>query len=142
MLQQVTLTRADSGASGNIHFSAIAFLDDRDSVATRLRREAYAGTALVPASPWLQAPAVGATRVEVRRTGSREVVARLRTIDGERPQWWVVQMRAVGGGWRSQLVHGSATEIALTAPADRLVVRPVDRRGIEGPAVAMRVTAP
>ncbi|MEY4608327.1 MAG: hypothetical protein RL625_544 [Gemmatimonadota bacterium] len=142
MLQQVTLTRADSGASGNIHFSAIAFLDDRDSVATRLRREAYAGTALVPASPWLQAPAVGATRVEVRRTGSREVVARLRTIDGERPQWWVVQMRAVGGGWRSQLVHGSATEIALTAPVDRLVVRPVDRRGIEGPAVAMRVAAP
>lgn len=142
MLQQVRLTRADSGASGNIHFSAIAFVGDRDSLATRLRREAYAGTALVPASPWLKAPAVGATRVEVRRAGSREVVARLRAVDGERPQWWMVQLRDAGGLWRSQLVHGSATEVRLTTPADRLVVRPVDRRGIEGPAVAMRVSAP
>jgi uncharacterized lipoprotein YddW (UPF0748 family) len=142
MLQQVKLTRADSGATGNIHFSAIAFLDDRDSVATRLRREAYAGTALVPASPWLKAPVVGATRVEVRRVDTREVTARLRSVDGERPQWWMVQLREVGGSWRSELLHGSATEVRLMAPVDRLVVRPVDRRGIEGPVVAMRVSAP
>ncbi|MFM8301302.1 MAG: hypothetical protein ACKN99_02045 [Gemmatimonadota bacterium] len=104
--------------------------------------EAEEGTALVPASPWLTAPAMGATRVEVRRAGSREVVARLRAVDGERPQWWMVQLRDADGSWRSQLLHGSATEVRLTTPADRLVVRPVDRRGIEGPAVAMRVSAP
>ena len=56
---QVALQRSRPAAGGHIHFSLIALQQDRDGLATLLQQGAYATPALVPATPWLSAPAVG-----------------------------------------------------------------------------------
>ena len=53
LLEQVRLTRGDSGASGNVHFSMNVLLQNRDSLGDRLVAGPYAAPALVPATPWL-----------------------------------------------------------------------------------------
>ncbi|MEN9628809.1 MAG: hypothetical protein RJA10_2036, partial [Pseudomonadota bacterium] len=54
ILHQIQLQRArGSQASGHIHFSMVALMQDRDGIATLLRNGPYAQAALVPATPWL-----------------------------------------------------------------------------------------
>jgi hypothetical protein len=71
LLEQVRLTRADSGASGNLHFTMGVFLQNRDSLGDRLIAGPYAVAALVPASPWLESRAPNAPRAKRAWTRSR-----------------------------------------------------------------------
>jgi uncharacterized lipoprotein YddW (UPF0748 family) len=58
IVNQIQATRkqaeTQSVASGNVHFSMKAFLNDWNKVRTRLRQGRYATPAFVPASPWLK----------------------------------------------------------------------------------------
>ncbi len=54
--EQIRLTRAQPGASGNVHFSMKVFMDDPDMLNETLARETYSDAALPPASPWLERP--------------------------------------------------------------------------------------
>ena len=136
---QVAVTRAEAGASGNIHFSAKVFLEDRDSISTRLARSIYAEPALVPPSPWMDVPPSGEPKVTVRRAVGGGLIASLAAAAGEVPRWWLVQTRLRSGEWRSSLVRGSAREVSITAAADRVAVRAVDRAAIEGPMQVIKV---
>ena len=87
---QLAVMRARPAAGGHIHFSLIALQQDRDGLATLLQQGAYATPALVPATPWLSAPAVGLPglrrvkgklRIE-RRPGRR----RARALGGVAPR--------------------------------------------------------
>lgn len=61
---QVALMRQAPATGGHLHFSMVALLKNRRGLADTLRTGAYAQPALVPATPWLSAPACGAPRLE------------------------------------------------------------------------------
>jgi uncharacterized lipoprotein YddW (UPF0748 family) len=143
--RQIEVTRGEAGASGNVHFSAKVFLDDRDSLATRLARGSYARLALVPPSPWMEVAPHDAPRVELRVTSgaaSRVRTLRVTTADGRpAPRWWLVQARTADGRWTSALHAGSALGVPLAASADRVAVRAVDRAAVLGPPTVMSIGA-
>ena len=138
LLEQVRLTRADSGATGNVHFSMIAFLQNRGGIIDQLLAGPYSMPALVPASPWLKdsvpaAPTVaarvdtlsGRTTVELSPSGSAPV------------RTWVVQA-LFGGTWMTNIVPGTVREHSFAA-ADAsarpsvVVVTAVGRTAVESP---------
>jgi len=162
---QIRVTRAEAGASGNVHFSAKVFLEDRDSLATRLSRHVYDETALVPASPWMRVARQGSPNVELRRgtngvltarltptaaVSADSVAARDSSANGGSttraaapaaitPRWWLVQTRRGDGTWESTILRGNAREITVPATTDRLAVRALDHAAIEGPPVVLRL---
>ena len=96
IVEQVTELRGRPAAGGHIHFSLIALQQDRDGLATQLQQGAYAAPALVPATPWLVAPAVGMPGL--RRVNSA-AGARLRieaAQAGAAPVRWAVWRRYGG----------------------------------------------
>jgi len=139
IVDQVVATRADPGASGNIHFSAKVFLEDRDSLATRLARQVYGDPALVPRSPWLAVAPQGEPTMDFKRSASGALSVLLTPEGEEAPHWWLVQTRVAGGIWRSAVFRGTIREIPIAAAADRVAVRAVDRASGESPMKVMRV---
>jgi len=122
IVDQVALQRARPGASGHIHFSMVALLQDRDGVATRLQQGAYATPALVPATPWLddQPPPAPVLRL----SGAQ---VRIEPAAGEAAARWAV-WRRVGGAWRFAVLPAAQRSFALDG-ADAVVVSAVDRVG-------------
>ena len=140
---QIRLTRAQAGATGNVHFSMKAFLRNQGGIADSLAVGAYAEPALVPESPWIPGRAPAAPRVRLLAPAGGRAVVAVEPGGGEgRPFLWVVRAR-YGALWRSEVVGGALDEVALTPPAtrgapDEVRVSGVDRGGREG--AAARVT--
>jgi hypothetical protein len=109
ILEQIRLTRAQPGATGNVHFSSGSFQKDPENLNERLVREAYAIPALVPASTWLPAPAMAvpsaAARIDIN-TSERVIDLGLGTLSSKLPWLWTVQVRT-NDGWTTQIVPGS-----------------------------------
>ena len=139
MVQQIMLTRDQTGAGGNVHYNMTALVRSVDDLAERLTTGPYAGPALVPASPWLSrqrpaTPMVSATR------GDRSITLRI-SIAKSTPvaRWWLVRSR-YRDGWHAQVVD-AGSPVVLVPPAaagdlpDYLVVNAVDRAGVESPVV-------
>ena len=126
------LRRARSG--GHIHFSMAALLDDRGGVGSRVQA-AYAGAALVPATPWLGTTAPAAPTL-VRQGGDIVVTA----AAGEPAQWFALWQRQ-RGAWRFTL--RPAFEPARIAQADgplvAMTASSVSRTGVESVRVALRL---
>ena len=124
MLDQIRLTRAQSGASGEVFFSMNVLMQDPDSVSERIASDSYAQQALVPASPWLDAT-IPATPVAAPRLDSTsgEMDVDMDPAPGEKRPWlWVVQARG-STGWTTQIVPGSELTHLLagrgeTSPSD------------------------
>jgi uncharacterized lipoprotein YddW (UPF0748 family) len=135
---QIDATRVDPGASGNIHFSAKVFLEDRDSLATRLGARLYLGPALVPASPWLRVAPQEAPVTEIIRTASGAMTLRVTPAGDDAPRWWLLQLRSRAGVWTSELVPADVRELQIPLSADRLSVRAIDKVAMESPQVAYR----
>ncbi|HEY9102936.1 glycoside hydrolase family 10 protein, partial [Chitinimonas sp.] len=55
ILQQIAQVRQRAGAGGHIHFGLGMLMQDKQGIRSRLTAGPYAETALVPASPWLDA---------------------------------------------------------------------------------------
>ena len=108
ILDQIRLTRAEPGASGEIFFSMKVFMQDPDSVAERLARDSYGNPALVPASPWLDATVPGRPQAQPRLDmPSGEMVVDIDPAKGEKAPWlWVVQAHTVGG-WTTRIIPGT-----------------------------------
>jgi uncharacterized lipoprotein YddW (UPF0748 family) len=139
IVDQVAVTRAEAGASGNIHFSAKVFAENRDSLASRLVAQVYAEPALVPPSPWMAVPPAGEPTITVKRAAGGRLTASLTPAAGEVPRWWLVQVRGRDGAWSSTLLRGTTREVPLAAASDRLAVRPLDRAAIEGPMQVIKL---
>ncbi len=127
LLDQVLLlqrVRAQGGvaASGHIHFSLIALMQDRDGIATLLQMGPYAQPALVPATPWLdnEPPAAPLLR-------ERGAALLIEPGPGKAVARWAVWRRA-GGRWRFQVLPGEARSLAREG-ADTVAVAAVDRVG-------------
>lgn len=135
---QIAATREQRGAEGNIHFSMAAFVGEERGLGEYLRREVYDGPALVPAFPWLSAPAPERpiATVQVRDPDVGEVHVRLPAASGTAS--WVVRAR-YGGHWTVRVVPGAHADATLLNPVgtsrvpDLIAISAVNRVGREGP---------
>ena len=125
IIQQIRLTRAQAGATGNVHFSMKVFLQDPDSLDERLLREVYDAPALVPASPWLDKVPPSRPTIALR-TDSVSGAQSLDLKPGEThaPWLWVVQTRS-DSGWTTAILPGTQHSQLL---APRSAPLPLDVR--------------
>jgi uncharacterized lipoprotein YddW (UPF0748 family) len=167
ILGQVYITRGRPGAEGHVHFrmgslmpggamTAVAGADTmaparldsirarqlrvqalRDTLANRLRDEAYARPALVPAMPWLDA--VPPPQPRVSWAGGAGGAPRLviEPGSGEAAFVWLVQWRAAGR-WQAEVLPGGTRQWEPPAAAEIVHVSAVDRSGNQGPAATVR----
>ena len=162
VLEQIRITRAQPGATGNVHFSMTAFLGENDSLATRLATGLYAEPALVPATPWLGAatPATPVLRLRppspfvllppldtlMRSDGATvasaiaPVVVLLEPARKSEPALWTVRALGAGALWTTMVLPGSAREVTLPAATSEVLVTVVGRTGLE--SAAARLTLP
>ncbi len=148
VLAQVGLVRARSLASGHIHFSMRALMEDRDGIGTRLMQPGapsgagpYAQAALAPATPWLDKRQPSAPRLLL---GQRQVT--LLSGDAEPPFVWAVWQRNAGH-WRFDTLPGHVSSLAFPsraglARADEWVISAVSRTGQESQRVQLRMAPP
>ena len=156
--QQIALQRSSGGASGHVHFSAAALVQNRKGIADVLAKTTYVGTAVVPPTPWLR-PAAGqrppAPRVEltcpsVTLASNDSAVFRVivNTPDGDvapvtnvATLWlrygnvWQLQATAVGRDGASIPISRDGEKLNL------VVARLVDRYGLEGAETVQSVPA-
>jgi uncharacterized lipoprotein YddW (UPF0748 family) len=135
---QVWVTRGIPGATGNVHFSMKAFMQNPDSLNERLLRGPYRDRALVPATPWLGGRVLAAPAVSVQTgSGWARYPVRIEPAAGEEPRWWIVRVRR-GTAWTVDVIPGAQRTYQIEAPAagqpapSVVVVTPVDRLGTEG----------
>jgi uncharacterized lipoprotein YddW (UPF0748 family) len=145
IVEQIRRTRAQRGATGNVHFNMKVFLDNPDSLNQKLVRDVYTQPALVPASPWLGGGMPDAPVIAVRDDSTSgfwvlDVKPGAASADatGARTPWlWVVQTRT-DSGWTTRIVPATERLLVLgprtgAAPID-VRVASVDRVGNMGPA--------
>lgn len=142
IVEQVQITRARPGATGNVHFSMKVLRDTTSVLGQELAATVYGVPALVPASPWLGATAPAAPSLAVERAAGRVAVAL--TPGDEEPVWlWAMRTRR-GADWSVDLVPGWKLTHVLAegtaAPPDEVVVAAVDRLGNEGPTARLLLT--
>jgi uncharacterized lipoprotein YddW (UPF0748 family) len=142
IVEEIGLTRAQPGATGHIHFSAVQLMQNVDGIADRLAG-LYNEPALPPASPWLDSIAPARPHVVVSRD-ARGVPSgvTMSAGDAQRVRWWIVQ-RHSPAGWRTSILSGSETTFAFTADdgaADVVSVAAVDAAGNQGPPAVQRLT--
>jgi uncharacterized lipoprotein YddW (UPF0748 family) len=140
LVEQIRVTRAQPGATGNIHFSMKSFLLNQASMNDSLNSGPYAGIALIPATPWLvQAPPSVPQLQLTERYGAPAVAI---TSVGATTAWqWLVQVRT-DTGWVSSVVPATTTVVPL--PADgtlsMVTVKAYNRLGVESPPASLSLT--
>ena len=135
MLNQIAMTRAQPGASGNILFSMKALMHD-DPLPIALISGPYKEKALIPASPWLDSVPPAPPAIRIRRDDATNHVS----IDiiprgSEAAAVWLVRVHAPAG-WSYDIIPGSVRSYTipgdLSTAADMVAVSAVDRTGNEG----------
>jgi hypothetical protein len=147
IIDQISATRMQSGAGGNVHFSAKVLMQNRDSLVDRLLAGPYAGPALVPASPWLDSipPRVPAAVLK-KDPATRALSVALIPRGTEKVWLWVLRYRygldwstMIFPGWqRSHMFEGGAK----SPVPDEVLLSAVDRLGNESQTVLASFTAP
>ncbi len=170
IVEQVSVQRSRSAATrpstGHVHFSMVALMNNKDGLATLLRQGPYAQPALVPATPWLQAPAVLAPRLWLqagqvaidplapaavarwavwRRGGTSGVtsgvaigVASAANSAANSAATSGATSVNNGGEWRFAVLPAAARSVSVDG-ADAVVVAAVDRVGNLGPQSSIRI---
>jgi hypothetical protein len=135
---QVWVTRGMPGATGNVHFSMKAFMQNPDSLNERLLRGPYRTRALVPATPWLGGRILDSPRVAVTTDAAwPRYPVRIEPAAGAEPMWWIVRVRR-GTAWTVDVIPGAQRTYDIEAspagqpPPAVVIVTPVDRLGTEG----------
>jgi uncharacterized lipoprotein YddW (UPF0748 family) len=136
--EQIALTRNHPGATGHVHFSMRALMNNPGGVADELKK-VYAEKALVPASPWLGDGKPGKPTVSLdgQAVGLRVAI---KPGDGEPARQFVVHV-LTGGKWAKEVLPAAAGgETVTLAPAGAaaVAVTAVSRTGIEGEPARVR----
>jgi uncharacterized lipoprotein YddW (UPF0748 family) len=142
LTDQIRLTRATPGATGEVFFSAKVFMENPDSVVQRITRDSYAQPALVPASPWLDArvPLTPAVEAHVDPASGAYVMVMDPGGEDAEPWQWVIQARTIYG-WTTDILPGSEMQHLLASagaplPTD-VRVYAVSRTGVLSPAARL-----
>jgi uncharacterized lipoprotein YddW (UPF0748 family) len=154
ILEQIRLTRAQAGATGNVHFSMKVFFENPDGLVERLASGPYAQPALVPATTWLSVGSPAAPTVSVRTTSGRAMLEILPTarpavpigVGGtstvsSTPWLWVVQSRGAAG-WTTEIVPAAVRSRPLapsgSAQPREVRVTAIDRLGVASTPATVR----
>jgi uncharacterized lipoprotein YddW (UPF0748 family) len=142
ILQQIRLTRAQPGATGNVHFSMKALMRNYDGIADELKQGPYAEPALVPETSWLGGQAPPAPNVAARYDGD-SIAAEMHLPDGAAPWQWVLRVQTAQGDWTTAIVPGRANRHVMMLPpgtqARLVAVSAVTRLSREGPATRSEI---
>jgi uncharacterized lipoprotein YddW (UPF0748 family) len=127
--RQIALTRDRPAATGHVHFSVVALMQDRKGLAQQLA-PLYAEPALVPATPWLDSAPPPVPALHHDAPAGRVVVT---AAVGETPARYAVWRRH-GATWRLALQPADENTVSLAAdPAlgavDAVAVLALDRLG-------------
>lgn len=135
--RQIRATRAQKGATGNVHFSMKALSRNARGLADRLAKGLYSELALPPASPWIDR--VPPAAPDVTRQGN---ALKVRPGSGrnEDLKWWVLYARKAGVLQAAKVTPFSeSAEFDLRTLASAgwdigaVAVSAVDRAGNESP---------
>ncbi len=143
VVAQVLATRNWPGVTGEVHFSMEAFLTNRDSVGTALKRTVYAQPALVPESPWMMTGAPATPSISLKRVAAGDTLV-IAAPPGTPPRWLVVQLHA-GASWETHVIDGSLRAFGLPksvgpdARPELAVVTAIDRVGKASAPSALRL---
>lgn len=134
ILDQVALVHTDEEATGTIHFSMKALMEEHSDLGDRLGNGPWARPALVPASPWLDPTPPRAPALGLRQSGETKWL--LLTPPGEPVRSWVVREKR-GDEWTLRVLPGWRLTHALRADErgrmpEMVSVSAVDRAGNEG----------
>jgi uncharacterized lipoprotein YddW (UPF0748 family) len=132
--EQIKATRAEPGATGNIHFSMKPLMRNTGGVADALAG-VYSTPALVPASPWLDDKPPG--RPTITWDAERKEV-RVKPV-GELVRLFVIQKRT-GEKWETTLLPADgdrALNLRFVSTPNEIRVSAIDRVGNEGPAAVV-----
>jgi hypothetical protein len=134
IVDQIALSRAEPGVTGNIHFSMKVFFTSKDNLPERLLEGPYRLKALVPASPWLDKTPPDAPAISVKRDASGAPVIAIAPRGTEKAWLWLVQWRS-GESWRYDILPGDLRSYTIgsngSASANLVMVSAVDRNGNE-----------
>jgi uncharacterized lipoprotein YddW (UPF0748 family) len=139
LLEQIRVTRLHPGATGNVHFSMKSFLDNQAGMNDVLSVGPYAEPALVPASPWLKAPAPPVPAPQLQ-AGPQGWQLRL-PVTGAAPPWrWVLRLRT-DTAWITMLLPGTTTQwpIPNGVVATKVTVSALNRVGTESTPVSLPI---
>jgi uncharacterized lipoprotein YddW (UPF0748 family) len=127
IVKQIKLTRAQKGASGNVHFSMKALRGNTGGINDALKG-VYAEPALVPATPWVKEKAP--ERPQLEWAADRRTLTIRAAGDGVR--LYVVRHQSAGR-WAIRLVpaEGKSVKIAFEEAPARVAVSAVGRAGTE-----------
>jgi uncharacterized lipoprotein YddW (UPF0748 family) len=133
---EITLTRRQIGALGEILWHSKPLLDNHAGVADALRKGAYGGPALVPACTWL-GNALPARPVLTARESGREIKLNWKEESGGVWQW--VVRKKTGSRWTTEILPGAQTKEVVpdgagSAPPEIIAVSAVNRCGNVGEA--------
>lgn len=133
IINQILITRAQPGASGNIHFSMKSLMQ-QDSLTLALLSGPYKEKALIPASPWLDSVPPAPPQIRLHRDAAYRFSLIIVPRGAEAAALWVVRVHAPSG-WTYDIIPGSIRAYTLpvesSATADMVAVSAVDRSGNE-----------
>jgi uncharacterized lipoprotein YddW (UPF0748 family) len=139
IVQQVTLTREQEGASGNVQFNMTSLMRNQGGIADALSAGAYPHDALMPRTPWLDHEAPPAPQIRVDGT-TLEITA----SPGESPFVYAVRMK-LADGWHAEVIPANQARYPLLrAPGvlpEVVGVTAVDRNGNESAAAKVALSA-
>jgi uncharacterized lipoprotein YddW (UPF0748 family) len=156
ILTQIRMTRAEPGASGNVHFSSSVFMQDPNGLDERLVADEYIEPALVPASPWLHPqppsapvlarrtdPATGARIVDLRAGAGGPAGTGTVTSTTAPPWEWAIQL-LTAAGWSTTILPGATRSFVVSprgaVPPTEIWVTAIDRVG--NASIATRAGSP
>ncbi|MDQ3812387.1 MAG: family 10 glycosylhydrolase, partial [Armatimonadota bacterium] len=132
IIDQIEATRAQPGATGNIHFSMKALLRENTGLPRLLAESVYAQPALVPASPWLSNTRPDKPALTVEQADNQFKLS-WQPNDAAKVWLWLVQWRA-GNVWKTDVLPGGQTSFVwqLSEVVEIVAVSAVDRCGNTG----------
>ena len=136
IVDQVTVTRKQPGASGNIHFGLKMLLRNGGGIADALRKDVYSNVALSPASPWLSNARAAPIKMEVQEQW-RGILIDWQADPSMR--FWLLQTKTTNG-WSAEVLPASQTRHSLKEHPELVAITGIDKYGTASrPTTAARV---
>ena len=136
---QIALTRANKGVTGNIHFNMSSLMKNRGGVSDAIAAHSYRFDALMPPMQWLDDDAPAPPHI--RLVGD---VLELRHEEGEAPLVYAVRMK-YKDGWHAETIPAVQVRYALRRATNEMPqvvgVTAVDRHGNESDAIKIVLTS-
>jgi len=137
IVNQITLTRRQQGASGHVHWNMSSLMRSAE-LRNTLREKVYAQPALPPPAPWLKSKAPSKPKLTVVES-SKGAMARWQLAESEKPALWLLQTLRKDGKWESRVLPAKTRAVELKEKPQAVAITAVNRFGATStPAVVER----